>query len=544
MRSKSAFSMGFAALGLCLLAAPTASAAMPSSAEPRRDASYIDASVRIDGLLLDWAFVDIDGDGADELAVSVRTLRGTRELQFHRMTAKSIAPKAYRVIPILKDIIAWTIADVRPELEGNELVLLTRQGAWSFDPRQTGYKGNIKKLCETNLLYDVPSPRELPYWSYVLDGGDGSDMLLLPQRGGFRIFGPTPGNPEPTEGELPWRALSTFQGSADAAVNDPEDQKRRAAEAKREGQQRRARLSVTIGDQLRPFLGTADSANLLDDRFSIQAPALVDVNNDQRRDMLVLDGGTLKVHLAGPSGIPREPSRVEKLPDFLTRNNERAALRLVDINGDKRVDILGIWSEDVDGFENAEWRIYAMLSKPGRLLPEKPDQVLRFTAAELRTTVTDVDGDGRPDLAVRSFELPSVLETVTGLEFKYSQLLYLGEKKGTFSRRPALKQERTYDEESVSEVLANRVLSMDCSGDGVADLVEVNLAGELGVRRVRKESSFFSGDSWAIDEGYWKQYTSRGSVTSLSVLDLNRDGLGDIISGSDSVLTVYLSQER
>ena len=532
------------ALAGALLSVPAAAEPAAPTAARGKGASYIDASVRIDGLLLDWSFVDIEADGAKELIVAVRTLRGTRELQLHRTTAKSIEPKPYRVIPILKDIIAWTIADVRLDLEGNELVLLTRQGAWSFDPRQTGYKGNIQKLCETNLLYDVPSPRELPYWSYVLDGGNGSDMLLLPQRGGFRIFGPAPNAPAPKEGTLPWRALSTFQGSADVAVNDPEDQTRRAADAKREGQQREARLSVTIGDGLRPFLGTADSASLLDDRFSIQAPALVDINGDKRRDMLVLDGDVLKVHLAGAAGIPREPSRVEKLPDYLTHNKERAALRLVDINGDGRVDILGIWSEDVDGFENSEWRIYAMLSKPDRLLPDKPNQVLRFTAAELRTTVTDVDGDGRPDLAVRSFELPSMLETVTGLEFKYSQLLYLGEKKGTFSRRPALKQERTFDEESVSEVLANRVLSMDCSGDGVADLVEVNLAGELGVRRLRKESSFFSGDSWTIDDGYWKQYSSRGSVTSLTVKDLNGDGLGDIVSGSDSVLTVYLSQER
>jgi hypothetical protein len=515
-----------------------------SASAPAKDASYIDASVRIDGLLLDWEFVDIEGDGVQELAMSVRTPRGTRELQLHRMTVKSIEPKPYRVIPILKDIIAWTVADVRTELEGNELVFLTRQGAWSFDPRQTGYKGNIQKLCETNLLYDVPSPRELPYWAYVLDGGSGSDMLLLPQRGGFRIFGPAPGNPQLAEGELPWRALSTFQGSRDAAVNDPEDQERRVADAKREREQRENRLSITIGDKLRPFLGMEDSGSLLNDRFSIQAPALVDVNNDGRRDMLVLDGKTLKVHLAGASGIPREASRLEKLPDYLTRNGERAALRLVDINGDKRVDILGIWSEDVDGLENAERRIYVMLSTPDRLLPEKPNQVLRFQAGELRATVTDVDGDGRPDLAIRSFELPSLVETVTGLEFKYSQLLYLGEKKGTFSRRPALKQERIFDEEGVSEVIANRVLSMDCSGDGVADLVEVNLAGELGVRRLKKESSLFSSDSWAIDQGYWKKYASRGSVTSLKVLDLNGDGLGDIVSDSDSVLTVYLSQER
>ena len=42
---------------------------------------------------------------------------------------------------------------------------------------------------------------------------------------------------------------------------------------------------------------------------------------------------------------------------------------------------------------------------------------------------------------------------------------------------------------------------MDCSGDGIADLVEVDLAGNLAVRRLRKESSFFGGDTWKLDEG-------------------------------------------
>ncbi|QDV08304.1 FG-GAP repeat protein [Planctomycetes bacterium Poly30] len=521
-----------------------ASSGASSGATTSLDASYIDASVRIDGSLLDWQFVDIEGDGPKELGLAVRTDRGERELRFHRMTAKAIEPEPFRTIPILKDIIAWTIADVRPDLEGNELVLLTRQGAWSFDPRLSEYKGNIRKLCEMDLLYDVPSPRELPYWNYVLEAEDGSDLLLLPQRGGFRIFGPRPAAAPAEDGELPWRALSTFQGTSDSAPNDPEDQERRAAEAKRDGRQRRVRLSATVGDSLRPFLGSGSTQSLVDDSFRIQAPALVDVNGDGRRDMLLLDGKQLRVHLSGPGGIPREPSRVETVPDYLTHDNTKAAMRLVDINGDGRLDILGIWSEDVDGFENAEWRIYVMLSGKDQLLPEKPNQVLRFTAAELRATVTDVDGDGRPDLALRSFELPTMLETVTGLEFTYSHLMYLGEKNGTFSRRPALKQSQTFDEEGVAAVLANRVLKMDCSGDGVADLVEVNLAGELGVRRLRKESSFFSGDSWSIDDGYWKKYSSRGSVTSLSVVDLNGDGLGDIVSGSESILTVYLSQER
>ena len=506
------------------------------------DASYVDASVRLEGTLLDWAFVDVDGDGRDELALSTRTPRGERELRIHKMTRSSIEPEPHRTIPILGDIVAWTFADVRADLEGRELVLLTRQGAWSFDPRKTGYRGNIRKLVELPLLYDVPSPRALPYWHYVLDStGPGGEHLLFPSRNGFRTYGP---NPEAGEGDLPWHALASFRRTRGSTPADPGDQDRRRREAERETDRKQARFSVTVGDTLRPFLGEGASSALIEDDFRIQAPALFDVDGDGRRDMLLIDGGDLNIHIGGEDGIPGRPTRVETLPDYLTLDGQRAALKVVDVDDDGIKDILGIWSEDVDGFKNAQWRVFVMRATRAKLLPEKPTQILRFEAAELRATVTDVDGDGKPDLAIRRFELPTMLESVTGLEFKYAQMIFLGKRGGRFEKSPTLKKEMTFDEEGVAKVLANRELVMDCSGDGVADLVEVNLRGELGVRRVKKDSSFFGGTTWDIEDGYWKRYASRGSVSSLTVRDLNGDRLGDIISASDSVLTIYLSQNR
>ena len=148
------------------------------------------------------------------------------------------------------------------------------------------------------------------------------------------------------------------------------------------------------------------SRSVVDDDYRIQAPALVDVNGDGTRDMLLLDGERLNVFIAGADGLPERPTRVEELPGYLEHDGERAALRIVDVDGDGDEDVLGIWSEDVDGFANAQWRIYVMRSTAERLLPEKPSQVLRFEAAELRVSVTDVVE--RPaDLAVRRFEPPA-----------------------------------------------------------------------------------------------------------------------------------------
>ena len=61
--------------------APSLPAAGPAVAA---DASFVDASVRVEGSVLDWHFVDVEGDGPIELCVALRTPEGARELQLHR----------------------------------------------------------------------------------------------------------------------------------------------------------------------------------------------------------------------------------------------------------------------------------------------------------------------------------------------------------------------------------------------------------------------------------------------------------------------------
>ena len=120
---------------------------MTAALGPAGDTSYVDASVRVDGTLLDWTFVDVDEDGRDELALSARNPRGDRELHLHRVRGTCGAgalrhdprPRRHRRVDLRR-------RPGRPR--GKKLVLLTRQGAWSFDPRRTGYRGNIARLCE------------------------------------------------------------------------------------------------------------------------------------------------------------------------------------------------------------------------------------------------------------------------------------------------------------------------------------------------------------------------------------------------------------
>lgn len=158
----------------------------------------------------------------------------------------------------------------------------------------------------------------------------------------------------------------------------------------------------------------------------------------------------------------------------------------------------------------------------------------------LRVEVTDVDGDGRVDLAFRKLELPSVVAAVTGLEFTFTYLVYMGGRKG-FDKRPTLDHEETYDEDTVVGLAANRELTLDCDGDGIADLVEVDLDGRIAIRRVIKTSSFLRGETWSLERAPWKRFAGEGSIESLVVRDLNGDGLGDVISAGERRFSLWLS---
>ena len=208
-------------------------------------------------------------------------------------------------------------------------------------------------------------------------------------------------------------------------------------------------------------------------------------------------------------------------------------------------DVLARQRAGDDGLANEEISIFVLVNDGERLLPPEPRQVLRFEAAELRVEVTDVDGDGLPDLALRKFEMPGLIDAMTGLEFTLTYLIFLGESgERPFGRKPVLKQSQTFDETTLQDAIKNRELTMDCDGDGIADLVEVDFDGNITIRRLAHDESFFGGGAWTLESSPWLRFETFGSIESIQVRDLNGDGLGDIISEGPEALTVLLSVRR
>lgn len=494
---------------------------------------HVDASLDLDGTLLDRRFLDLDGDGRLELAFTLRTPRGARELRVHRIGAERVEPEPFVSVPMLEDVLAVGFAEVREDPR-RELLLFTQSGIHSYSTTLPGYRDNARRLIETELFYDLPDPRALPFWDYVLPGRE-RDRILLPAADRLQLFGWV----EQGEGASSYLILGEI-ASAEARRREPGRRGGQRGERERGGrraQDRRLLFPDSFPGEER------QGGEFLEAARSLRAPALADVDGDGRLDLVLLRRDALELHLGREQGIDPSPTRVEPLPAYLAQRADDTRLTLVDLDGNGALDLLAEVREGPEGFENAKYELLVLLQSGGRHFPEQPDQVLRFEAGMLRAEVADVDKDGRPDLVVRLFVLPSLVGTVTGIEFELTHLLFPGEGGGPrpFARRPALRQSERFDERSVGAAAANRSLRADLDGDGIADLVEVDLEGFVAIRRLRRSSGLARGSGWSLDTAPWKRFEVRGDISSLEVLDLNGDGIADIVSESDRTLAILLS---
>lgn len=473
---------------------------------------HVDASLELDGRLLSFEAVRGLAGGEMDLVLAVQR-RGQRELRVHAVEAERVDPLPRRVVPMLEDVVAWGAAELRAD-PGRELLLLTPGGAFSYSLLREGYRDNALGLARAELLHDLADPGALPRWRYVLPGfgPDGRDGLLLAERGALSLW-------TPQAGEGTYARAAQFQGRARAVTGKEDD-------------------GPSGGRGAGPFV-LADSDVLLADEHGYRAPALVDLTGKGRRDLVDFDGEQLHVHLAAAA----QPTRSEPLPDYLKAGEPELAFAFHDLDGDGIQDLLVTARPPTKGLGNVQTQIFVLLNDGRASFPPKPQQVLRFEAARVTADVRDIDGDGRADLVVRTFTMPSLLETVTGPRFMLTQLVFFGEKSG-FARQAAVRYEQTFDESGAAAAIANYQWVLDCDGDGIADLCSVDLAGRVSVRRLRQRSGFLRGTRWELDASPWRSFEARGSIGSLVVRDLNGDGLGDLVSAGEQRLSIFLSVRR
>jgi hypothetical protein len=524
-------SLLLALAGLATAAAATPPRALGTDPAPA-DVTHVDAGLTVDGEVLDVGVDDVDGRPGPELSVALYDrAAGRRELLVFGLSAQGgRTPEPVLTIPIKSDVLAWCWAEVRPE-PGKELVLLTRSGAWAYAPGGDGYR-DILRIVSSDLLYDVADPNELPRWPYVLPG-ERQDALLLPDPEGYTIWRPGGEGGAYLRSEHYDEDLSESRGNRDGGVG--------VVVASGE-----IRFSADMGDHLavgsRPEM---PEAHLVRAEAQLDAPAMLDVDGDGRLDLMRWKGGSLQLFMADAQGLPTEPTREESWAPAMSEGGNLNAL-FTDLDGDGDLDVLARMKGDKEEqFEsNRDMTLFVLINDGERLLPEKPLQLFKFEAAALEAQVTDVDGDGVTDLVVKKLLGPSLLALTSpeGLKVTRSVLVFFGEGGGRFEKRPSLEYEDTYDAASLGSAISSRMLSLDLDGDGQADLVDTDLRGNTVVHRTRLESSFFGGDTWDIEHTPWRRFEGLADMNTMQVMDVNDDGLGDLLSHKGRRLTLLLSR--
>lgn len=505
------------------------------SAAPSAEVNYRSWTLELEGTLLGVECLDVDLDGRLELCLAVLGRDKSRELRFHRLVDQRVELQPFRVVPVRDDAIAYGLAELRED-PGHELFFLTKSGVWSYSLSKEGYRGNVERVLQSELIYDVPDPDALPYWRYVLPGSP-RDGLLLPTPQGFALFGPVEGK------TTPYGPLTDFKqlGRPEVSINEEALDYRGSLSLGPSG------VRFDSGgprDSKAPFMEPADGRgdDFLSNQRRVSAPALLDLDGDGQLDMVLRDADGLRVHFHKDASFAEEPDRLEAFPDYIKPGYE---LSFVDLDGDGDRDLVARSNRDEDSSSLAsETFVVLLLINDGvRLLPEKPSQVLRFEAGRIVLELLDVNADGRMDLGVRKFEMPSMAAALSEFELKLTDVLFLGESGARpLARKPVLKSTRSFTGENITRLATNRTWKLDCTGDGIADQVELDIDGNITVIQVERTKKFFGGHSWNAGDSAWYRTQAASKFKRLQVLDLNDDGLGDILSPGTERLIILLSQ--
>lgn len=473
-------------------------------------------------------YEDMDGDGLSDVIVPAWSQEAGRELLVYLQQSDGRFPsQPSRRVEIKPEIIAVGLADLRPEA-GKEVLLFTSSAVFSLSSTISSYTGNLRPLFDWEFAATVPDRRRVLVLPDINDmDGDGYADLMLPGRSehGFFRGGPdeaftlahhfNPLNPDLSPSELP---LGETGLDTRFALNA------------REGivLQVRAETTSAFAD----LLGSLDEGRpeaLLEIDQWLPAPLRADMNGDGRDDLVYLNigndlHGQLNILLQRDAGFGSEP-------DWQGSVDVRGDLRLFDVDGDGRADLVRI----VDN--SNEWNVQLYLNREGRFDFTRADQVLRFSGYDLTLTAADLNGDGRHELSVSYYTIP-VVSAVRNASIVRSQLLFAPASANSgqvFSARPDYRLDETFSAAEVRGLGAQIHLAADLDGDGRNDAIQLADDGTLIARAL-------DSDLQIAEQPFWR-YVPQRSILNFVVRDMNGDDTPDLVLFHSTHMTVLVSRQ-
>jgi len=326
------------------------------------------------------------------------------------------------------------------------------------------------------------------------DGGDVS-VLLGDGRGGFS---PAPGSPFPAGPHPNDVAVGDFDGDGSPDLAFPNHDT--------------SFITVLLGDGRGRFAPAPRSPVTVDSRPHPHGLAAADFNGDARLDLVVESWQIDRVEVLFGDG---KGGFASPGPQFPTGRMPYQRVRAGDLNGDGRADIVTT---------NTSGSSLTVLLGDGRGgFAAAPGSPFAVKPSAFAVAVGDVNGDGRPDLAVGHYSGQLTNRGRDGVT------VLLGDGRGGFAPGPGS-----------PFVAGHAPISLaigDVDGDGRADLAVANYGGgDVTVFRGDGKGGFAAAGVFAVGR----------TPAGIAVADLDGDGRADVAtadSGSDQV-TVLLSAAR
>jgi hypothetical protein len=215
------------------------------------------------------------------------------------------------------------------------------------------------------------------------------------------------------------------------------------------------------------------------------------IDDDELLDIIYLnvgeDGlGQLNIHYQNAE------SGFNDKPDWLGSLNTDGNLQLVDMNQDQRMDLLRLNGEGND----SDARFF--LNREGGFNLDQPDQIMRFSGYDVQLNFINLHPESSPVLNVSYYTIP-VVDAIRNASIHRTQLMYGSENAEpgqVVNRRPDSSLEESFSAANVRSLVQQMSLQYDVDGDGSRDAMYITENGTLAAKRIESDLGIADEPFW------------------------------------------------